>query len=423
MFSKETEMKKLKNVALAVFGLTILISTINVQAAAQFGMRRYFAGTMPSVGLQAVSSSRLFEAVRFSSSKASSRQTYGIATYDALFKWVLDDNSIRPSFFNAFIPGLPIQSSKRLDDHMNPVQELQLLRTFLHSEDTQKTVKSITGVSGLHVARNTKGHPLKKDAQATDFLHEIIGKFDDIKNAFPKVRYDGTMDFVCRLKNGEYAMVEMQVIPQDCWDRRALAYVAAFYGNQLRKGQEWKNIKKVIGINILGGGKNALPHWKETPYQFVRHYKFQEQLHNHTKFIDGMELWQYSIMNAPRSFSGNEREKQDWITFLKNGHHMTEDQVKKQIETVAVKKAFERARISKMPSAVQQAYEAEDKEYDRFSEHTAEKKAEGKIEGKIEMLIDEKLTNKQILHKLKPKHLGVTLEQIKKIRADVLLAD
>ena len=59
------------------------------------------------------------------------------------------------------------------------------------------------------------------------------------------------MDFVCLLDTGDYAMVEMQVIPQNYWDRRALAYVAAFYGNQLRKGGKWEHhIKKVIGVNI-----------------------------------------------------------------------------------------------------------------------------------------------------------------------------
>ena len=63
-------------------------------------------------------------------------QTYGIPTYDALFKYVLSQDSIRPSFFHAFVPGLTITSSQRLDEHMNPLQELQLLRDFIHRRDT-----------------------------------------------------------------------------------------------------------------------------------------------------------------------------------------------------------------------------------------------------------------------------------------------
>ena len=56
------------------------------------------------------------------------------------------------------------------------------------------------------------------------------------------------MDFVCELSTGEYTMVEMQVIPEDHWDRRALAYVGAFYDNQLMRDEHFKHIRKVIGI-------------------------------------------------------------------------------------------------------------------------------------------------------------------------------
>ena len=33
-------------------------------------------------------------------------QLYGVTTYDAIFKHVLSDGVIRPSFFHAFIPNL-----------------------------------------------------------------------------------------------------------------------------------------------------------------------------------------------------------------------------------------------------------------------------------------------------------------------------
>ena len=50
--------------------------------------------------------------------------------------------------------------------------------------------------------------------------------------------------------------------------------------------------------------------------------------------------------------------------------------------------AFERAKISKLPAEVQAAYEAEDEEYDRYSQHTADQinkgKEEGLQEGKLE---------------------------------------
>ena len=78
------------------------------------------------------------------------------------------------------------------------------------------------------------------------------------------------MDFVCELDNDNgFALVEMQVLPDDSWDTRALAYVAAFYGNQLSKGAEWKDLRKVVGINIsLGGGSDNSTHWIESSTVF-----------------------------------------------------------------------------------------------------------------------------------------------------------
>jgi predicted transposase/invertase (TIGR01784 family) len=323
--------------------------------------------------------------------RARMTQTYGIPTYDALFKYVLSQDSIRPSFFHAFVPGLTITSSRRLDEHMNPLQELQLLRDFIHRRDTAEAVDRISAVSGICLGSlNPDTSSFVKDEAATTFIHEMVGHFEDIKKAFPRARYDGTMDFVCSLDTGEYALVEMQVIPQDYWDRRALAYVAAFYGNQLRRGDKWEhNIKKVIGINILGGGKDDKVHWSDTPGQYVRLYKFQEQLHEmgSKRYIDGIELIQYSIMNAPEEDPASDREKKDWITFFKRGHRMTESQVQEQIQTPEVLQAFERAKFSSMPRGVKEDYDDEDSQYDRYSQHTAAEVAKGEAMGEKKGLL------------------------------------
>ena len=233
-------------------------------------------------------------------------------------------------------------------------------------------------------SKNSTTQKLKRDEKATAFLHEMVSRFEDIKIAFPEAKFDGTMDFLC------YDLVEMQVIPHNYWDRRALAYVAAFYGNQLFKADEWKDIKKVIGINILGGGKENKAHWVDTPTQFVRHYKVQEQLHNPAGYIDGIELIQYSLMNAPKT--SDDQEKQDWITFFKDGHSMTEEQVQQRIKTPEVLEAFKRAKIKSLPAKVLAAYEAEDAEYDRYSEHTEDiarkRETKGRAEGLLEGLLE-----------------------------------
>ena len=346
----------------------------------------------------------------FSNTTRKNVQTYTNPTYDAAFKWVLSDNNIRPSFFNAFIPGLNIQTSERLDDHMNPIEKLQTLREFIHKETTLATIKNLSG-SDAHFMKLTKSgkKEYKKDEKATAFLIEMVARFDEIKMSFPKLRYDGTMDFVCQLDSGGYALVEMQVIPQNYWDRRALAYVAAFYGNQLSRGREWKDIRKVIGLNILGGGKDDKVHWSDTPGHFMRHYKFEDQLNGKNRFIDGIELIQYSIMQAP---TVTNREKQDWFTFFKDARYMSEDDVKSRIKTPAVLQAFERAKISKLPQDVQTAYEAEDKEYDRYSQHTAEQVIKGKEE--TANLVARNLLNDGMSIEAVARNTGLSREQIEK---------
>ena len=65
-----------------------------------------------------------------------SRQQYGIPTYDALFKYVLDKPSLQPSFFHA-LAGLNVTTATtRIDEHMNPLQELEHLRTVINDDST-----------------------------------------------------------------------------------------------------------------------------------------------------------------------------------------------------------------------------------------------------------------------------------------------
>jgi predicted transposase/invertase (TIGR01784 family) len=345
-----------------------------------------------------------------------SRKIYGIATYDALFKYVLSEDTIRASFFHAFIPDLNIKSSIRLDNHMNPTQELQLLREFVHRKDTVGTINRLNSSPGVLLGVMDQYHSsFVKDEDATIFLHEMLGHFGDIQKSFPKAKYDGTMDFVCELDNDEYAMVEMQVMPENYWDNRALAYVAAFYGNQLRKGGHWKHIRKVIGINILGGGKSDKAHWTDTPGQYARHYKFQEQLHKDAqgrseRYIDGMELIQYSIMNAPHNaLLGS--EKQDWITFFKRGHRMNEQEVATGIKTPEVLQAFERARLTRLPREVREQYVAEDLEYDRYSDHTNELLRERASEIARKMLVRGRPVEEIV------EDSGLTTEEVEALRA------
>jgi len=253
---------------------------------------------------------------------------------------------------------------------MDPLQELENLRTLINDDKTIKAASSLRFKDGISVTYQRKsGEYVHKGF--TKFVKSILPHFDDLRRAFPKPRFDGTMGFVCKLSNDEYAMVEMQVISYDYWDKRALGYVAAFYEKQMREGEKWKDIKRVIGINILGGGKDRLKHWNDSPTEYKRHYKMQDQLHViPPRFIDGIEIIQYSLMNTPQFL--DDSEKNDWLTFFKEASNMTEEDVQNKIVTPAVLKAFERAKLSTLPDRVREKYAREESQYAQYSIHTQE---------------------------------------------------
>jgi predicted transposase/invertase (TIGR01784 family) len=343
-------------------------------------------------------------------------QVFGISTYDALFKWVLDDPTVCPSFLNSFVPGLNVISSERLDDNMNPTKDLQLLRKFVYATDTLEVVQNLKESGGFEVRmKKNNDSNYRKYIRGTEFLNELISHFGDILKGFPSDNYSGKMDFVCRLDSGEYALIETQVIRKTYWDKRALAYLAAFYGKQLRRGGEWQNLKRVIGINILGGGVDLETHWLDSPHEFCRHYRFQEQNYKAQRFIEGMELYQYSLANMDKS--NLSEEQKDWLTFLRDSHKMSEEDIK-HIKTPAVRRAFERAKLDQLPLSQLMAY---DKEYDSLKEYSdvlehakAESKAEGKAEAKAEFalrLIQGNLSDEMILN-----YTNISFEELKQLR-------
>ena len=144
------------------------------------------------------------------------------------------------------------------------------------------------------------------DGGSAQVQNDALGgeHFDDLQKAFSRPKYNGLMDFACRLDNGEYALIEMQVYPENTFDKRALAYISSFYGGQLFQGEKMKNMKRVVGINILAG---SLDHWKGS-HEFMRHYRFQNQLGDQKtpRYLEGMELIQYSIAHAPKNMKNRD---------------------------------------------------------------------------------------------------------------------
>ena len=75
------------------------------------------------------------------------------------------------------------------------------------------------------------------------------------------------MDFSCTLPSGKKIIVEVQIIPQNFWDKSQLVYAANVHAPQIKAEGKWQDINRVISIAILGG--NRAHYWNR---EFKKHH-------------------------------------------------------------------------------------------------------------------------------------------------------
>jgi predicted transposase/invertase (TIGR01784 family) len=197
---------------------------------------------------------------------------------------------------------------------------------------------------------------------------------------------------LCQLDTGDLVLVEMQVMPENQGDLRFLSYAAGVYSNQLKRGGKTKDIKKVIAINLLGCGLQGTPHWKDAPDEFIRHYKFQEQLGPKKRLIEGIELIQWDLVNTPEDLERYIKDPnlREWILFFKRGHAMTRQQVKENFKNPNVQRAFTLIDYDTLSPELRAGCESLDEFFGKYSDYTESVMREG-IEKGIEKGIAERL--------------------------------
>jgi predicted transposase/invertase (TIGR01784 family) len=89
---------------------------------------------------------------------------------------------------------------------------------------------------------------------------------------------------------------------------------------------------------------------------------------------------------------------------------MTEEQVKQQIQTPGVLRAFERAKLSAIPREIKESYETQEQQYAMYSQHTQDLIEKGKVEG-----LAEGANKKSIEIAQSMIQKGYTLEQVSEL--------
>lgn len=356
-------------------------------------------------------------------------QVYAIPTYDATFKHLMTKEEICRSFFRAFIPEETVTELERLDDHLRPFKEHQRARAFVNDEKSKKVVKKINDLleegdvqdEEFHIAfKDTQDEEEKVVADGGEFIKGLARIYGDILKGYPQPLRNSQVDWICKINDDYYALVEVQVVPQDFWDQRALAYAANIYGRQLREGQGWEQIKKVICINLLGGGPDDQEWPKRTGFS-----KLTVKDQNNKEIEDGIEILQYPLFYDDlkkevdkRVTEEGKQEYLDWLDFFEHAHYKTESEVE-EIESEAVKKAYELIKTATLPKKVKEEYHKQEEElFAKYSQHTEYLKKKAKNEG----IAEEKINTAKNLLRMKceipmiMKATGLPEEQIKKMQ-------
>ncbi len=308
----------------------------------------------------------------------SGEQVYANPIFDAAAKYLLADHDIRLGFMRTFTQNPHIVSTELLDSSLNPLRTFTQARAFLGDRRSDEFIERIGREREASRIKVTVGAEGEEEAvrNGGDFLVALSKIFGDLKKKFPPLERHSQLDVVCRLDNGEFILVEVQVKPQDFWDKRALCYAAAFYGNQLKRGGDWGDLKKVIAINLLGGEGR---HWRHTPLELVRHYKFTSEVGGHRHEIDSLKLIQYNLL-SPQIDGLTQVELKEWLQFWKAAHQRKADEVT-GVTTAAVRSAYERVRVAALPEGVKAGYETEVADYLKYSQHIHHEKDEARKEG------------------------------------------
>ncbi len=331
------------------------------------------------------------------------QQVFSRPTHDPIAKYVLSgDETVRVDVLKAFTGISSLSSARQLDEHYNPFDPLHSLRKLINSASTQDLFEAIKSASTIELSLDDK-----KSKPASEVFKGLSSLYDDLVHAFPDYRSRSSVDFLCETDFG-YITIEFQVAKQDYWDKRALAYIAGIYGNQLRQGDKYTQIQNVIGINLLGDG--SIPYWKDG--KFIRDYSFVDQKNAKNK-ITSLRLIQYSLGDVDLNHSDlQENEKlRQWIEFFKSAH---EKEIAPPSIDESVKKAYDMIRVDTLKSQHPELLQSSEEFFLSLTEHNKAVEEMGEEKG-IEKVARNLLKDGMSVE-IVARNTGLSAEQIKKLK-------
>ena len=232
-----------------------------------------------------------------------------------------------------------------------------------------------------------------------DFINSIVSEKDkvvdlELKNPYSVKNFRSDKISILDIKaqgvDGKWYNIEMQIMDQEYFDKRALYYWSKLYTEQMVSGSNYDLLKKTIGINILNFNcldeKKYHNCYKILNIESKKEYSEQLELH----FI---ELKKYDEKLSSRL--------DKWTNFLIKGEGYDNTTLPKELKEVeSIQKALEVLETMGLNVEERESYEArlkfmrdEEAAFRTAMKRGIEKgtregiekgKIEGKIQGKIE---------------------------------------
>ena len=217
------------------------------------------------------------------------------------------------------------------------------------------------------------------------------------------------VDIMCEADNGDHFIVEMQVLHEPGFEKRAQFYAARAYIDQRQTGVAYKDLKQVIFLAITDFSL-----FPNKPGYLSHHHVLDVETHERD-----LKDFSFSFLELPKFKVKKNQLKtmvEKWTYFFQNAQETNENDLNKIAGSdLIIKRAFEQLNRYSWTPAELRTYNSIDMKIsaDRAIIEGAHEqgKAKGKIEGKLEIaqnLLKENYPIETITH-----ITGLTIEQIK----------
>lgn len=219
---------------------------------------------------------------------------------------------------------------------------------------------------------------LQREINEVDLSRNVILRREQVDDKL------GILDVMAKINGKENYNIEIQLVDKGNIVERILYYWARVYTKELKKGQDYEELQKTIGILIANFEIQGL---EELGYH--TNWKIIEEKERKIVLTDKLEI---HILMLPKVAEKNENQEEliDWLTFLENPN--SERVQEKMKENEELKKAVEKVNTISDDEYMQRIAELRKKailDDNTFKRHMREAKEELK-ETKEELKIQKR---------------------------------